>query len=95
MTSEMTRIERSTRIAASRERVWQAITDPPQFAKWFGVEFTGNFEPGAKIQMTTTPEAYKGIVFYMVVDEVTPVYASPGAGIPACRTRTSTIPRSP
>lgn len=72
MTSELTRIERSTRIAAPRERVWQALTDPPQFAKWFGVEFTGNFEPGAKIRMTTTPEAYKGIVFYIVVDEVTP-----------------------
>ena len=72
MTTEKTRIERSTRIAASRERVWQAITDPPQFAKWFGVEFTGNFEPGARIQMTTTPEEYKGIVFEVLVEEVTP-----------------------
>ena len=72
MASDTTKIERSTHIAAARERVWQALTDPPQFAKWFGVEFTGNFEPGAKIQMTTTPEAYKGIVFDVHVEEVTP-----------------------
>jgi uncharacterized protein YndB with AHSA1/START domain len=28
-------IERSTRIAAPRERVWQAITDPEQLEQWF------------------------------------------------------------
>ena len=72
MPSDMNRIERSTRIAASRERVWQAITNPPEFAKWFEVEFTGNFEPGAKIKMTTTHEAHKGIQFFVLVQEVTP-----------------------
>ena len=29
-------IERSIVIAADRERVWQAITGPGQFMKWFG-----------------------------------------------------------
>jgi uncharacterized protein YndB with AHSA1/START domain len=72
MTSELTKIERSTLIAATRDRVWQALTDPPQFARWFGVSFDGNFQPGARVQMTTTPEAYKGIVFDVLVEEVTP-----------------------
>lgn len=35
MMGEAIRIERSTWIAAPRERVWQAVSDPEQIARWF------------------------------------------------------------
>src|SRR3569832_1070564 len=97
MTSEMMKIERSTLIAAPRDRVWQVLTDPPQFAQWFGVSFDGNFQPGARIQMTTTPEAYKGIVFDVLVEEVTPYTFAwrwhPGMPDPALENAKEPMPR--
>src|ERR1043165_7731690 len=41
------RIEKVTVLKASRERVWRAISEAKQFGTWFGVDFDGEFKPGA------------------------------------------------
>ena len=49
---EKVTVERSIWIAAPRERVWQAVTDPAQIAQWFapGTSFSQN---GDKISVRT------------------------------------------
>lgn len=61
-------IERSIWIAATRERVWQAITDPKQIEQWFSPgtswESTG-FEVGARIYVVdskTGAEMYTQVI---------------------------------
>jgi len=66
------KIEKSILIRAPRSRVWRAITDTREFSQWFGVEMAGAFKPGARLQMTTTHEEYKGIVFHVTVEQMEP-----------------------
>ncbi len=42
-------IEKQIVLKATRERIWQAITDSGRFGTWFGVEFDGPFVEGAWI----------------------------------------------
>ena len=44
---ETSRIEKKIVFKATRERVWQAISDSAQFGTWFGVEFDGPFVAGS------------------------------------------------
>jgi uncharacterized protein YndB with AHSA1/START domain len=44
---EPSRIEKKIALRATRERVWQAISDSAQFGTWFGVEFDGPFVAGS------------------------------------------------
>ena len=66
------RIEKKILLRAPRKRVWNAITDTEAFAKWFGVEIEGKFEPGARVRMTSTIEGYEGEVFYVVIEKMEP-----------------------
>src|SRR5258706_4862453 len=53
-TKEKSAVERSIWIKASRERVWQAITDPEQVEKWFspGTKWRGTgLKVGAKLSV--------------------------------------------
>jgi uncharacterized protein YndB with AHSA1/START domain len=65
---EKVSIERSIWIAATRERVWQAITDPRQIEQWFspGVSWQSTgFEVGAKIYVVdsqTGAEMYTQVI---------------------------------
>jgi hypothetical protein len=43
------RIEKKVLLRATRERVWQAISDSSQFGAWFGVMFDGPFVEGARL----------------------------------------------
>ena len=70
--SEMSRVERKILLRAPRERVWRALTDIAEFSKWFGVESAGVFAPGARVEMTSTNEDCKGVVFYVVVERMDP-----------------------
>ena len=70
--SELNKIEKSILIRAPRERVWRAITDIGEFSKWFGVETTGAFTPGARLEMTSTHEGYQGVVFSVIVEQMEP-----------------------
>ncbi|HUS27328.1 MAG TPA: SRPBCC family protein [Kofleriaceae bacterium] len=77
------RIQKVTVLKAPRERVWKAISDAKQFGSWFGVEFEGDFTPGAhvtgKMRPTTVDaavakmqEQYAGMKFEFWVDSIEP-----------------------
>ena len=52
------RIERSIVLKAPRSRVWKALTDAPEFGRWFRAVLDGQrFAPG---QATRGPIAYPG-----------------------------------
>jgi uncharacterized protein YndB with AHSA1/START domain len=59
------RIEKQVTINAPIERVWRAISEPEQFAAWFGLDATGaRFVPGSPATMTlTSPSEYAGTSF--------------------------------
>ena|SRR5579872_5758553 len=70
--SDMSRIEKSVRIGAPRARVWRALTSAPEFGAWFGVEVKGAFQPGVRVNMECTNEGYRGVKFYVDVQEMVP-----------------------
>lgn len=78
------RIEKKVVLRASRERVWQAISDATQFGRWFGVRFDGAFAEGVRITGEITPttvdaevaklqEPHAGMAFTFVVDRIEPM----------------------
>lgn len=70
--SAPSRIEKKVFLRAPRKRVWKALTDPEEFSKWFGVTFAGAFQPGARLDMTTTCPGYEGIKFPITIEQMTP-----------------------
>lgn len=44
------RIEKKILLPAPRPRVWRALTDVGEFARWFGVKFDRPFQPGAHMR---------------------------------------------
>jgi uncharacterized protein YndB with AHSA1/START domain len=58
------RITKQVTLRSPVSRLWQAVSDPREFGAWFGVEFDGPFQAGArvtgKIRPTTVdPEVAK------------------------------------
>ena len=49
------KIEKQVLLKASRERVWQAVSDAARFGTWFGVAFDGAFVEGARITGRIAP----------------------------------------
>lgn len=49
MSSSTDRIEKKVTLRASRERVWEAISDSRQFATWFGLQVDAPFVAGARV----------------------------------------------
>jgi uncharacterized protein YndB with AHSA1/START domain len=72
MTTELSRVERKILVRAPRERVWKVLTTVDDFSKWFEVETSGTFVPGARLHVTSTNAACKGLEFEMVVDRMEP-----------------------
>jgi uncharacterized protein YndB with AHSA1/START domain len=70
--TELNRIERSVWIRAPRARVWRALTDSREFARWFGVEMTDPFQAGKIARMTAIHPSVKGYVFPVEVVEMVP-----------------------
>lgn len=71
-TTELTKIERKTMIQAPRSRVWRALTSGKEFGEWFSAELDHDFEPGKRINMTSTHHSSKGQPFYVVVERMEP-----------------------
>lgn len=78
------RIEKKIVLKASRERVWQAISDSTRFGAWFGVEFDGPFVTGSRMTGRIVPtqvdpevakmqEPHTGKPFRILVDTVEPM----------------------
>jgi uncharacterized protein YndB with AHSA1/START domain len=78
------RIEKRILLRASRERVWQAVSDANQFGQWFGVTLDGPFVAGAQISgriapTTVDPEVAKlqephaGKAFVFLVEQIEPM----------------------
>ena len=63
-------IERSILIQASRDRVWNALTDSRQFGEWFGVKLNGPFEPGETIRGSVTEKDMHGLPIAMDIGEM-------------------------
>jgi uncharacterized protein YndB with AHSA1/START domain len=64
-------IEKKTVLAASRARVWRAITDSAEYGLWFGVKFDGPFSPG---------EITSGVITGTTVDEEVAAAQKPYVG---------------
>jgi uncharacterized protein YndB with AHSA1/START domain len=78
------RIDKKILLHATRERVWQAISDSKQFGAWFGVAFDGPFAEGARLTATIVPtsvdaevarlqQPYAGMTFEFLVDRIEPM----------------------
>jgi uncharacterized protein YndB with AHSA1/START domain len=70
-TTGLSKIEKRIFIRAPRAKVWRALTTAREFAQWFGVKVTQEFQPGTRVKMTYT---YGGREFegYLDVQEMTP-----------------------
>ena len=68
----MNRIEKSVELKASPERVWRALTVPAEFSVWFGVEITGEFSAGERVDMVSTHPSCAGQRFWIDIVEMTP-----------------------
>ena len=77
-------IQKKIVLKASRERVWQAISDSSCFGSWFGVEFDGPFVAGLPLRGRIVPtkvdpevaklqEPHTGKPFQIVVETVEPM----------------------
>jgi len=78
------RIQKRIVLKATRERVWNAISDAASFGSWFGVKFDGPFIEGSwltgRIAPTTVdPEVAKlqepatGMPFSLLVERIEPM----------------------
>jgi uncharacterized protein YndB with AHSA1/START domain len=77
------RIQKVVTLKASRERVWKAVSDAKSFGTWFGVDFEGEFQPGAHMtgkmrptqvdaEVAKTQEPYAGMKFEFWIEEIQP-----------------------
>ena len=78
------RIEKKILLRATRDRVWQAISDSRRFGTWFGVEFDGPFVEGEWLSGHIVPtkvdpevarlqEPAKGMKFSILVERIEPM----------------------
>lgn len=77
-------IQKKIVLKASRERVWQAISDSARFGAWFGAEIEGPFVAGQEARGRIAPtkadpevarlqKPYAGAAWRIVVDRVEPM----------------------
>jgi len=65
------KIERTTELKASRERVWKAITTEIEFEQWFGIKILeGSFRPGTRVKARSTHPGYEHIEFYITIEKM-------------------------
>lgn len=84
MSPSTDRIEKQVLLKASRERVWQAISDSSRFGTWFGVDFDGPFVEGERLTGRIAPTRvdeevaamqtpYEGTRFEWQVEKIEPM----------------------
>lgn len=54
-TTESTSVEREIAIAASRETIWELLTDPVQAVRWMGQTATFDLRPGGLYRVEVIP----------------------------------------
>lgn len=70
---EADRIVRSIHIKAPRSRVWRALSDAPEYGKWFGVNLAGQtFAAGQPVKGPFTIRGHEHMFFEVVIDKVEP-----------------------
>ncbi len=72
MSSSTDRIEKSVVLSATRSRVWRALTDVREFNKWFGVDLTAPFAPGAVVNGNLAVAGYEHLVMTLWVETIDP-----------------------
>lgn len=72
MPSSTDRIEKSVVLESPRSRVWRAITDFREFNKWFGVELTAPFTPGALVSGHLAIPGYEHLLMTVQVETIEP-----------------------
>jgi len=81
---ESNQIEKRIVLKATRERVWQAISEAARFGSWFGVEFDGPFVAGTWVSGRMVPtmvdpevaqlqEPHKGKRFQIYIERIEPM----------------------
>lgn len=55
MASVTDRIEKQVLLAATRERVWRALTHSGEFGTWFGMQLEGDFVPNTTVTGRMVP----------------------------------------
>ncbi len=70
--SELSRIEKQILIRAPRHKVWHALTNLEEFARWFRVQAQGSFAPGARLDMISTHPCGEGAEFSVTVETMEP-----------------------
>jgi uncharacterized protein YndB with AHSA1/START domain len=84
MDNSSDRIVKKVVLDAPLERVWRAITEAARFGTWFGMEFDGEFAPGARLVGRIVPtrvdadiakaqEPYAGTEFPFHVERIEPM----------------------
>ena len=71
-TTTTDRIEKKLLLRAPRTRVWRALTDAQEFGKWFGVELTDAFTPGARVRGKVTTKGYEHVTWEITVEKIEP-----------------------
>jgi uncharacterized protein YndB with AHSA1/START domain len=66
------RIEKQALLRAPRARVWRAVADAREFGRWFGVELSGAFTPGARLTGKITHPGYEHYPFEITVERMEP-----------------------
>jgi uncharacterized protein YndB with AHSA1/START domain len=66
------RIEKRIVLRAPRARVWHAIANAASFGKWFGVELTGEFAPGSRVQGRITHPGYEHLTLEITIERMEP-----------------------
>ncbi len=72
MTPSKDRIEKTVRLAASRSRVWRAVTDSGEFGQWFRVEMEGPFVAGETVSGQIKYPGYEHLSMHVMVDVIEP-----------------------
>jgi uncharacterized protein YndB with AHSA1/START domain len=70
------RLERSIELRATPARVWKAVSNPAEFAAWFGLgeafELVGTFEPGARISSKQRQGDRETLEHFCTIEAVEP-----------------------
>src|SRR5262245_57748760 len=66
------KIEKTIVLRAPRSRVWRAIANVEEFNRWFGVDLTGKFVPGARVSGKVTYPGYEHLTMDVLVETVEP-----------------------
>ena len=70
---ESNEIKRKVLLNASRQRVWDALTDAEQFGSWFGIALKGKqFAQGRAIEAPITYPGYEHVVWKAKIERLEP-----------------------